>query len=337
MNKTVAVITTINGPDHGSLRQWAEYWADRDSFLIVVPDRKTPEHLWGEAANPLPSTPEQALAQVAASKAAGQLPVGYLSPRSTLIDQSWVRDNHYSRKNLGYLLAARLGFTYVFETDDDNYPIPDVEYDKTPTFAYHEAQGNWYNPYEPIGIGLVPRGLPFEACKRDNHITSQCSAQIAIWSWLCDGTPDLWAANHAWHTSHVKNSMDRIVGLAPRCFSPINSQHTVWHLPTMLRAMYLPITCRGRETDIFRGAIALYEAWSKNRTAAFMGPGVFQERNEHDVVAEIYEEWRMMTTWQHNMNLRQLGDAGLCSEAAEIKAWVAYQDLCSEYLTDGDN
>jgi hypothetical protein len=33
-------------------------------------------------------------------------------------------ENHYARKNLGYIRAVRLGAESIFDTDDDNAPSP---------------------------------------------------------------------------------------------------------------------------------------------------------------------------------------------------------------------
>ena len=65
---------------------------------VVVGDRKSPIVWHLEGATYLPVEPKTSSFAVA-------LP-----------------ENHYSRKMLGYLAAARIGATVIAETDDDNVP-----------------------------------------------------------------------------------------------------------------------------------------------------------------------------------------------------------------------
>jgi hypothetical protein len=91
------VITTIHPPSRGvALFAAADGWQS-----VVVGDRRTPDG-WQHPG-------------VVYLSPAAQERLGY-----RLLDH--VPWNHYARKMLGYLHAARAGAEIIFETDDDNYP-----------------------------------------------------------------------------------------------------------------------------------------------------------------------------------------------------------------------
>lgn len=309
MKKTACVITTINGPDHGSIKEWVAYWAKRGGSVIVVPDKKTPDQEWinwmREAKGRLNVTP---------LLEGGTFDIGYLRPESTLVDGSWLPYNHYARKNLGYLAAKRLGFDYIFETDDDNYPIHDVEI--APFEAEVTATGQWFNPFAYFGRDdLVPRGMqPYHhaecAASRDAFLLMNAGC----WSWQCNGTPDLWAVQHSFMHKDVEFSNAPTVGLSRNTWTCINSQHTLWPISS-LGCMYLPVTCNPRATDIIRGWWALQWLRYYNRTVYFAGPGVYQERNEHDWAQDAAGEWELMTKARAGFGLQEYIDCGMCTNA----------------------
>lgn len=334
MNNTCCVITTIHGPDHGSLREWARHWSDRDSVVIIVPDKKTPLDEWVHDKLLPDYSIEDVLIERQQALMNDRTPVVVVNPNLNIIDQSWAPHNHYARKNIGYLAALRLGFEYVFETDDDNYPVPGVEY--TPfdsTYAVNGAAFNYMEWLDP-GCGLIPRGLKLHMGYEPITYFEIPAAQPkpAIWSWACNGAPDLWAAQHMLMTKDIQfNWTKPNVALERGTYAPINSQHTLWHLPTMIRHMYLPFTCTMRECDILRGNFALHAAWTNFKTAAFTSRGVYQERNEHDYVADLHDEWRLMTRVNHTSSIRDLMDLGVLDETRELAYYKRYQDLVTEY------
>src|SRR5262249_46313527 len=140
-----------------------------------VGDRKTPECKWPEGCEFLP------LAQQARmdSKLAKLLPV-----------------DHYSRKNLGYLEAIGRGATLVFDTDDDNAPLPHWRPRSARTEARQLEQRGWINAYQWFSSDLIwPRGLPLEylqQCQRtkidgDPARVVECLVQQG----LVNGSPDV--------------------------------------------------------------------------------------------------------------------------------------------------
>ena len=97
-NKTAVVLTTINPPSP-NIGKWAEV----SNKVIVVGDNKTPND-WDHKDCDFISIEDQIKGTFKISK---HLP-----------------ENHYTRKNIGYLHALKSGAFIIIDTDDDNFPYP---------------------------------------------------------------------------------------------------------------------------------------------------------------------------------------------------------------------
>ena len=95
------VVTTIQAPNP-VMRSLAEQAGRNQAPFIVIGDRKSPPTY------ELPGADYYGLERQHQTfpEFSQALPIG-----------------HYSRKNLGYLLALRAGCEWLLETDDDNYPL----------------------------------------------------------------------------------------------------------------------------------------------------------------------------------------------------------------------
>ena len=142
---TALVITSIAGPESKVLQTYAKECGERDIPFIVIGDSKSPDnfHLnncdfWDLDRQ---KTLQFSLAPI--------LPTG-----------------HYSRKNLGYLNALKIGATTIVETDDDNYPLPDFwsALDRSRKIkAYDIKNEGWVNVYRYFSDDMIwPRGFPLE-------------------------------------------------------------------------------------------------------------------------------------------------------------------------------
>jgi hypothetical protein len=67
--------------------------------------------------------------------------------------------DHYSRKNLVYLLAMQMGAACVYETDDDNIPGPNWEPRTLRAKVEVAKRTGWMNVYRLYWIG-IREGLP---------------------------------------------------------------------------------------------------------------------------------------------------------------------------------
>src|SRR5581483_9790984 len=74
---------------------------------------------------------------------------------------------HYTRKNLGYLLAFDRGATSIYETDDDNAPLPGWCWRSQKTSARNFGGSGWINVYRAFSQeNIWPRGFPLDLTQR---------------------------------------------------------------------------------------------------------------------------------------------------------------------------
>lgn len=204
-------------------------------------------------------------------------------------------ENHYSRKNLGYLLAIQGGALILAESDDDNRPLDIFLSDhsqKIKSDAYSAER--WLNVYryysdEPIW----PRGFPLE------HIADSSSSKIEkhfgtwdcpIQQFLANGDPDVDAIYRMIFSKsdHEFLPTETIV-LASGTYTPFNSQSTVW-FPQAFPLLYLPSYVSFRMTDIWRSFVAQICLHAVGQNLAYMGAGVTQDRNPHDLLRDFRDE-----------------------------------------------
>ncbi|HEY5506577.1 MAG TPA: DUF288 domain-containing protein, partial [Coriobacteriia bacterium] len=138
--RLTCVVTTIQAPTP-SVRALAAALERAGADLLVIGDRKGP--------------------------AAGEFDVGELvtiEQQVTLPFElaSLLPENHYTRKNLGYLLAMSRGATCIYETDDDNMPLATWAPRALRTRALPFAPGPWANVYRFFSPDSMvwPRGFP---------------------------------------------------------------------------------------------------------------------------------------------------------------------------------
>ena len=121
------VVTTIQSPTP-SLFELSSHLEKIDEDLYIIGDQKSPKHF--------------------------SIPFGrYFSPEDQL-SMSWkivakLPWNSYSRKIIGYLIAASEGYDYIRETDDDNSPLSDF-FNPIPQILETRIpvlEKLWVNPY----------------------------------------------------------------------------------------------------------------------------------------------------------------------------------------------
>ncbi len=183
--------------------------------------------------------------------------------------------NHYARKMLGYLVAARNGAELLAESDDDNLPEENWAF---PSFTggYDQITGNReiVNIYSLFSSRPIwPRGFPLTRITAtqsviDPAVLTNQSARIGIWQALVDDDPDVDAIYRL--TSNRPCRFDRRppVVLPPGTFSPFNSQNTAFKRE-LLALMYLPAMVNFRVTDILRGYVAQPILWAADYRLGF--------------------------------------------------------------------
>ena len=286
-NKACVIITTINAPTSAVLK----YIADPSVDVIIVADRKTPEASYAGL--------DCVFLSVARQKE--------LAPAFDAL----LPFNHYARKNMGYLWAARKGYACIIETDDDNIPYEDwtaksVNPELAPGTTHFVVGGpktvNLYRLFTDKHIW--PRGLPLSrVLDQDSHrhATAAKSAgffdDVSIIQGLADGDPDVDAIFRLTATESLspvifaKTCAYYKLGATQYC--PGNTQNTVWRHRADFPLLYVPSYVSFRFCDILKMYIAQGFVRSAGRSMVFQGATVFQDRNPHDYFKDYLQECEM--------------------------------------------
>lgn len=266
------VVTSINGPT-AALRALAEGAIRAGHDFIVVGDARSPADFLLDGCHFLPL--------------AMQLKTGLRLPRLAPV-------GHYSRKNIGYLLAISQGARLIIETDDDNIPLPAFfgERPRRVLAPLSSAKG-WVNVYRYFcDANIWPRGLPLDrvgAIPAPFDSLAVAEVDCPIQQGLANGNPDVDAIYRLVMPLPQTFRIDRRLALGNGSWCPFNSQNTAWW-PAAYPLLYLPAHCSFRMTDIWRSFVAQRIAWENGWSILFQGPTMRQERNEHDLMRDFADE-----------------------------------------------
>ena len=276
-DKCVGVMTTINHPNEAML-QLIKFSKAACSNVIVVGDMKTPETWEGTGCDFLSIEGQH---QIFPNLAA-------ITPTK-----------HYARKNFGYLKAKDSGATWIYETDDDNYPVknPFGKRDLEVTASTFRSRSRWLNVYAIFGIEsedfnqkyLWPRGFDLNSLDNKYFPDVEQTVISPIQQGLANGDPDVDAIYRLVIGQLVTFKEHNPVVLQPGQVCPTNSQTTWWH-KSVYQLMYLPSTCTFRLTDILRGFVAWRILHEENKFVSFHNPIVRQDRNEHVLLKDFKDE-----------------------------------------------
>lgn len=269
------IITSIGDSNNSVLREFASECKMRNIPFIVIGDAKSPEKFELDGCDFWSLTKQLTLD----FKLTPLLPEG-----------------HYSRKNLGYLIALKSGMQKIIETDDDNYPLDtfweNLDRSNHPS-AIHVENAGWVNIYRHFSAKNVwPRGFPLEEINKEGvNLDSYPRHTVCcpIQQGLADKNPDVDALFRLTSALPLEFKKNHQVALGNNTWSPFNSQNTLWHKEAMV-LMYLPSFCSFRMTDIWRSFIAQRIAWTNEWCILYHEPTVWQERNEHNLLRDFEEE-----------------------------------------------
>ena len=201
----------------------------------------------------------------------------------------------YSRKNLGYLLAASRGAACIYETDDDNAPLDTWKPRSSQVQSRSVESGGWINVYNYFTDQLVwPRGLPLaEISRAETTSRFQVGAlenRVApIQQGLVSGSPDVDAIWRLVMDRPLNFESNDSLSLPEGAWCPFNSQST-WWFPEAYPLMYLPSFVSFRMTDIWRSFVAQRCLWVLGYGLVFHGPEMFQDRNPHNLMRDFEQE-----------------------------------------------
>ena len=270
------VITTIQPPTRG-VQRIAEAAKAQGAKFVVIGDRKSPGD-WALGGVDYRSIEDQRNLD---------FELGGLLP-----------ENSYTRKMLGYLIAASSSTRWIRETDDDNIPydnffnFPEDEL----SVVFPQRTSPWLNIYSYFTDRFVwPRGFPLSLVKSPltkpitDH-TRDIQSPYLLQA-VADGDPDVDAIYRltAPDTSNITFSQRTSLALTNGLWSPFNSQATTWPRE-LFPLMYLPTTCTFRMTDIWRSFVAQRLLPGLGASLVVTSATVHQERNEHDFLEDFTQE-----------------------------------------------
>jgi len=281
------------------LRAYAAGCGRHDIDFIIIGDRKSP--------------PDFSLEGCTFLNLAGQFETG--TPLAAMIPE-----NHYARKNLGYLLAMARGAEVIIETDDDNLPADGFWQERDATARAHLLENaGWVNPLRHFSTAPVwPRGFPLEFVREpEPDFTAAPLARhyCPIQQGLADGDPDLDAVYRLTQPLPPAFSAAAPLALGKNSWSPFNSQNTTW-FKEAFPLLYLPSHCSFRMCDIWRSFVAQRICWANDWHILFHGATVFQQRNPHDLLHDFADE---ITGYLHN--------ATICRELAELSVRPGHEEI----------
>lgn len=271
----VAVLTTIQPPTP-AVRELRRRLAEIPARLVVAGDRK------GPASYDLPGCDFLSLDDQRRSgfALAELLPVG-----------------HYARKNIGYLHAIRAGAACLYETDDDNAPLPGWG---LRTEAVSEARlvpavrdSSWLNVYRYFSADpqIWPRGFPLERLADAVPVCtdSKTAVRAPVQQGLANGSPDVDAIWRLTQDRPFDFDVRAPLWLGPGQWCPFNTQST-WWWPAAYPLLYVPSFCSFRMCDIWKSFVAQRCLWAMDAGVVFHAPEVRQDRNLHDYLRDFKDE-----------------------------------------------
>lgn len=271
MKNTYLIITSIAGQDHPVLKRLSVESLQHGVHFIVIGDTKSPKEFQIDGCDFYSIERQQNLS----FRLAKILPY-----------------KHYSRKNLGYLLAISKGAEIIIETDDDNIPKKEFWNVRKKKITAHLLKNKgWVNIYKYFTeVNIWPRGFSLEHIHdKSPELEDPVFVNSPIQQGLADENPDVDAIYRLTSNLPVNFSKRRNVALGTDSICPFNSQNTTW-FKEAFPLLYLPSLCSFRMTDIWRSFIAQQISWINNWAVLFHSSTVKQERNDHNIFSDFKDE-----------------------------------------------
>jgi hypothetical protein len=244
----------------------------RGGQLIAIGDRKTPQAGWPQGSEFIGID--------------AQVRLDYTLARC-------LPENHYARKNIGYLVAMSRHASSIYDTDDDNAPLASWAPRMVRARARPCLEAGWVNAYRWFSEEhLWPRGLPLDKARHEAAapaLGEPMDVEAPIQQGLANGSPDVDAVWRLVMDKEVTFAAGESVSLRPGTWCPFNSQST-WWFPQAYPLLYLPSFVSFRMTDIWRSFIAQRCLWALGQGVVFHGAEVFQDRNAHNLLRDFEQE-----------------------------------------------
>ena len=306
--RNIAVVSTSINETPAAYEAWA---SDDRVDLIVAGDRKTPFTL------------RDFLTDIDAV---------YLSPEYQSAEFAWselLGWNKIQRRSTAIMeVLRRRQYDYVITVDDDNFPLPDVtgfiDGHLTNFAAYPEQQTCISSKSQFVNTGALctpqfhQRGVPY-GVNTQPIIVYNTGAPVVVAQAQVLGDPDCDAVERMVNAPNVRAIRSNAV-VRPGAYAAFNTQATMWRIDWAPLMVCLPGI--GRYDDIF--ASYLFHRMARQyQVALFVGePVVRQDRNEHDLVADLRAElWGMHNVFDF---VNALNNAYISND---MPLWHAWDEL----------
>lgn len=267
--KKIIVTTTINPPTEALLK----YSSLRDWKLIVVGDIKTPHAEFKKLKNIVyldPNNQEKISAKLSSA-------IGW---------------NCIQRRNIGFLLAYRLGADVIASVDDDNIPTKHwgkkIFVNKYVNARIFSEENAFFDPLSVTEHKTIwHRGFPIQLLHKRNpkFIGIKkifCLVQADLWN----GDPDIDAICRIANNPEIK--FKRFLPYSTNQLTPFNSQNTFISGKFIKFFPMLPFI--GRMDDIWGGYYMQFKLNKKKPFIIYNNASVYQKRNQHNLVNDLKNE-----------------------------------------------
>ncbi len=207
--------------------------------------------------------------------------------------------NRIQRRNFGLLWAHDMGAEIVAVVDDDNIPLPDWGND---LMVGKEVEVNYYETelpaFDPVGAtnesAIWHRGYPLQlVANRDYSTKTRRTIKPDVQADFWNGEPDVDAICRMEHAPDCEFDPG-FFPMASNKMSPFNSQNTF--LSGRVLRDYFLFPHIGRMDDIW----ASYYVQARGYKVVYGKPSVYQDRNEHDPVKDMRQEY---LGYENNLNI----------------------------------
>lgn len=271
---TSLVITSIAGANHPVLKDFALKCKEKKIPFIVIGDKPSPPDFYLDGCSFYNLQQQREL----------DLKIVELLP-----------EKHYSRKNIGYLIAIKKNNSeIIIETDDDNYSRTEFWEDRNRIAKAHPiSNSGWTNVYSYFtGKRIWPRGFALECLQNEIPLLNRfpiAEINCPIQQGLANENPDVDAIYRLILPLPLSFDQSENIALGKNSWCPFNSQNTTW-FKEAFPLLYLPSYCSFRMTDIWRSFIAHRIASENDWHLLFHSATVYQERNMHNLMRDFSDE-----------------------------------------------
>jgi len=210
--------------------------------------------------------------------------------------------NHFGRKNLGFLLAYTMGAERVWDFDDDNDGMIDLQQVHKDGFLTPcKRDSTSFNPYKHFGTDESfswPRGLPLNLIQDPATFPTLCStnvddSDVFAYQSLANLQPDVDGIYRLTRKTPfdflVPNPKSIVV--PTNVYTPFNAQATLWNR-FGFPLLFLPCSVHARVSDIWRSYFTQHIVHNEGsaKKLVFTKPYVVQDRNVHNYLADFNAE-----------------------------------------------